>query len=147
MAEDRTEVAIDIRVRLKTLERPLIAGRALKKNAFAADGLLDDAFHRAGIIGSDEAVGRAHNSWMAGVVNQRGERFAVGRIELNDDDFVVARTVGVDASKSLAARCYCPALGVDMTVAPSRTNPTGLKIPQCLDRGLGRPARDIVEPW
>src|SRR5438552_1898477 len=110
MAQNRAEIAIDVRVGLESLKRTLIASGTLQKETFATDRLLDDAFRRARIIGSNQPVWRAHDDGMARVVNEHRERLTFERIEFNDDDFTIAGPVGIDAEKRLSVRSYGSAI-------------------------------------
>src|SRR5258707_11589817 len=83
---------------------------------------------------------------MAGVVDQRSEWFAIRRIKPDDEDFMVAGAIRIDAEETFAGFSCGATICIDVALTAAGAKANGLKIGKGLDRGLRRPAGHILKP-
>ena len=74
---------------------------------------------------------------MAGVVDQRGQRFVLERIEIDHEHVAITGTFGVDAEESFASRRDCPSIRIYAAFAASGADSDRLKSSHGFGRRFG----------
>ena len=111
---------VDPQIAGKAIDRSLVSAGSLQENAQAADSVFDHRTHRPRKVGRHPLVFVAHDRRVHCVVDDRGDRVAIGIVNPDYVYIMVYEAIPVSTGKQLAVFACGTAVDVDVAAAAAK---------------------------